>query len=408
MFQIYSWPNVILHLDGDAFFASVMQAVYPSLKNKPVITGRERGIATAISYQAKRLGITRGMKIWEIKKRFPACIIVDSDYETYNLFSKKIFDILRQFTPLVEEYSVDEGFADIKGLRRPLNMGYQEIGKAIKDKIESSLGITVSVGISLTKSLAKLASDLKKPSGLVVVDGLSIEKLLEKIPLRKIWGVGPSTTAYLEKLGLKTAFDFAKKDEEFVRKNLSKPFWEIWKELRGEMVYQLNYSQKDRYESIIRSQTFSPASSNKDFLWSRLLNHIEEAFSKARTLNYRIGKISLFLKSQSFRYFQQEVKFLEKVAYPILIRDELRRGFEKIYNEKILYRTTGCAIYDFSEKGMVQQTLFNNSQYPEEKVKKIYSLLEEKKVDFGTRLFDKKKQVADDKPKLFKIPLISI
>jgi len=408
MFQVYSWPNVVLHLDGDAFFASVMQAVYPSLKNRPVVTGRERGIATAISYQAKKLGITRGMRVWEIKKRFPTCVVVDSDYEIYSLFSKKMFDILRLFTPLVEEYSVDEAFADIKGLRRPLNMNYQEIGKAIKDKVESSLGLTVSVGISLTKSLAKLASDLEKPSGLVVIDGLAIEELLKKIPLIKIWGIGTNTSAYLEKLGLKTALDFAKKDEEFVRKNLTKPFWEIWKELRGEMIYQLNYSPKNSFRSIVRSQTFAPATNDKDFLWARLLSHVEEAFTKARSLDYQVGRMSIFLKTQTFRYFHKEIRLPEQISYPLLIRNQLKKTFEEIYQSGYLYRTTGCSIYNFSDKKVSQISLFDQGSYKEEKIKKIYPLLEEKKVDFGTKLFDKKSFSAEKKPKLFKIPVISI
>jgi DNA polymerase-4/DNA polymerase V len=151
---VFDWHNAILHLDADAFFASVMQVVYPRLKGKPVVVGKERGIATACSYEAKKLGVKRGLRINEIKKIFPQVVIVDSDYEIYALFSQKIFSILRRFTPLVEEYSVDEGFADIKGLRRPLNMSYQEIGAAIKNEIETSLGLTVSVGISLTKFLA--------------------------------------------------------------------------------------------------------------------------------------------------------------------------------------------------------------------------------------------------------------
>ena len=99
MFQLRSWPNVILHIDGDAFFASVMQAVRPSLKGKPVVTGQERGIATAISYEARKYGITRAMRMSEIKKICPQCIIVDSDYELYDLFAKKMFAIVRSFTP---------------------------------------------------------------------------------------------------------------------------------------------------------------------------------------------------------------------------------------------------------------------------------------------------------------------
>jgi len=408
MFQVYPWPNVILHLDGDAFFASVMQAVYPALKNKPVVTGQERGIATAISYQARKLGITRGMRIWEIKKRFPTCVVTDSDYEIYGLFSKKMFDILRTFTPFVEEYSIDEGFADIKGMRRPLNMSYLEIGQAVKDKVESSLGITVSVGISLTKSLAKLASDLEKPSGLVIIDGTSIEKLLAKIPLRKIWGIGANTGAYLEKLGLKTALEFAQKDEESIRKNLTKPFWEIWKELHGEMVYLLDLEPKNTYRSIVRSQTFTPPTNDKDLLYARLLAHVEEAFAKARSLDYQVSRMSILLKTQNFHYLSKEIRFLEPVGYPILVRDQLKKAFEEIYQKKYLYRTTGCTIYNLSDKKTSQPGLFDLGCYKEEKIKKIYSLLEQKKINFGSKLFDKQAIASDKKPKAFKIPVISI
>ena len=129
MLQIRPWPETILHIDGDAFFASVTQAVNPQLKNKPVVTGKERGIATAISYEAKKYGVHRGMRYGEIKKVCPNCIFIDSDYELYALFSHRMFEIIRQFSFVVEEYSIDEGFVDLKGLRKPLNMSYEEIGK---------------------------------------------------------------------------------------------------------------------------------------------------------------------------------------------------------------------------------------------------------------------------------------
>jgi len=294
MFQIRSWPNVILHLDGDAFFASVIQAVNPRLKGKPVVTGQERGIATAISYEARKYGITRAMRIPEIKKICPQCIIVDSDYELYDLFAKKMFSILRSFTPYIEEYSIDEGFADIKGLRRPLHMSYHEIGKTVKNKIESSLGISVSVGISLTKSLAKLASSFHKPSGFKLVDGPSIESLLDKTPIQNIWGIGYNTTAYLQKLGIQTALQFALQPEEFITNHLTKPFFEIWRELRGNKVYELNTNEKKSYQSITRSQTFHPPTNDIDILWARLFHHIEDAFYTARNCQYEVKGLVIF------------------------------------------------------------------------------------------------------------------
>jgi DNA polymerase-4/DNA polymerase V len=108
---IRSWPRAILHLDADAFFASCEQAIHPELRGRPVITGKERGIVAAASYEAKAKGVKRGMRLFEAKKVCPGVITVPSDYETYSLFSVRMFEILRRFSPDVEEYSIDEAFA---------------------------------------------------------------------------------------------------------------------------------------------------------------------------------------------------------------------------------------------------------------------------------------------------------
>ena len=214
--MIISWPEVVLCLDGDAFFASVTQAVHPELKGKPVVTGYERGIATAVSYEARALGVKRGDRCWEIAKKYPTVVITHSDYRIYHLFSEKMFSVMRKYSPCVEVYSVDEGFCDLKGMRRPLHMSYEQIAKAIKDEIEKSLGITVSIGVSVTKSLAKLAVNKNKPSGLTIVPGKEIDQLLKEVPVNKIWGIGGATTAFLGKLNINTAYEFAKKPESTI------------------------------------------------------------------------------------------------------------------------------------------------------------------------------------------------
>jgi len=405
MFQIRSWPNVILHLDGDAFFASVIQAVNPRLKGKPVITGQERGIATAISYEARKYGITRAMRISEIKKICPQCIIVNSDYELYDLFAKKMFTILRSFTPYVEEYSIDEGFADLKGLQKPLHMNYEEIGRAIKEKVESSLGITVSVGVSLTKSLAKLASSFYKPSGFKVVNGPSIESLLDKTPIQDVWGIGHNTTAYLQKLGIHTALQFALQPEEFVTSRLTKPFFEIWRELRGNKVYELNMNEKRSYQSITRSQTFHPLTNDADILWARLFHHIEDAFYTARNCQYQVKNLVIFLKTQEFKYHVSEIKLQEPVAYPFLVREIVRKTFEKLYQKNLLYRSTGCTLTHLQEHTTVQPSLFSQNTKLQDKVKKIYPLYETKKVDFGSMFFDKSSVVREKKK--MSLPMLS-
>ena len=116
--SISSFPSPIIHLDCDAFFTSVEQALHPELKGKPVVTGKERGIVACASYEAKALGVKRPMRLWEAQKLLPQLICLPSDYETYSLISKRMFEIIRRFTPTVEEYSIDEAFAELSGLRR--------------------------------------------------------------------------------------------------------------------------------------------------------------------------------------------------------------------------------------------------------------------------------------------------
>src|SRR5512143_4206979 len=147
---IRSWPRAILHVDADAFFASCEQALHPELQGRSVITGKERGIVAAASYEAKARGVKRGMRLFEVKKVCPDAIILPSDYETYSLFSVRMFEILRRFSPDVEEYSIDEAFVDLTGLRRSFHGPYEVIAEKMRTAIETELGITVSAGVSLS------------------------------------------------------------------------------------------------------------------------------------------------------------------------------------------------------------------------------------------------------------------
>ena len=171
LLTIHSLPNPIVHMDADAFFTSVEQALKPELKGRPVITGKERGIVACASYEAKRRGVQRPMRLFEAKKICRDLICLPSDYETYSIYSKRMFSIMKRFTPVVEEYSIDEAFAELSGLRRVYRKNYSEIARMMKEAIERELGLTVSVGLSLSKTLAKLASKEKKPNGFFVVKG---------------------------------------------------------------------------------------------------------------------------------------------------------------------------------------------------------------------------------------------
>jgi DNA polymerase-4/DNA polymerase V len=409
--MVQHWPQAILHVDCDAFFASVIQAMYPQLKGKPIATGAERGVAIAVSYEAKRLGVKRCMPSWEIKKICPECVIVSSDYKLYHIFSKRMFDILRTFTPVVEEYSIDEGFVDITHLPRFYKTDYYGIGKIIKEKIEAALGITVSVGISTSKSLAKIASNYDKPSGLIVIGPNDIYSYLRKLPVQDVWGIGHRIAARLQVLGIATAYEYVTRTEAFIKKHLSKPYIEIWRELHGQMIYKIDPEPHTDYKSMSKIQTFSPPTNDYNLLWARLIDRVEEAFEKARKYNYNVGTVVLFLKTQQFTYQATELKFSEKAHYPFLIRRQLKEGFEKIYKPGIVYRATGCVLNNFEEADTHQASLFDTTAALEKKMQKIYPLYESGQVHFGTSLFQKvdfERAHARKLERKLRIPLLSL
>ncbi len=356
--MIGSWPQAILHIDADAFFASCEQAVHPEYRGRPVITGKERGIVAAASYEAKAKGISRGTPLWEVLKICPDAIIVPSDYETYSLFSKRMFEIMRRFTNLVEEYSIDEAFIDITGLRRPLRGSYQDIACRIKETIERELGITVSVGLSLSKVLAKIGSKHRKPAGLTPISGRDILLFLRGLDVEKVWGIGPRTAAYCRQLGMRTAFDFASKPGDWIAEKFTKPHQEIWEELNGRQAYPVTTEEKSSYHTISKTRTFTPPSVDKEYVFAQLLKNMENACIKARRHRLLAKGAVFYLKTQEFRHEAVEAAFSRVTAYPLDVIDIVRSSFEEMYRPRTSYRATGVVLLGLAPEGNAQLSLF--------------------------------------------------
>ena len=245
---LQSFPRAIVHIDGDAFFASCEQSRRPTLQGRPVVTGKERGIAASMSYEAKARGVTRGMRLSEIRKLCPEAVILPSDYETYSLLSQRLFAIVRRYTPDVEEYSIDECFCDLTGLRRPLRMSYEGIAERIKHDLDTELGFTFSVGLSPTKVVAKIASEVEKTlwadghllAGACIASwpscwwrrcGVSAGKP------RRCW----RSTASARRWNL------PRRPEDWVTKRFTKPVVAIWQELNGNPILPVETQPKDTY-----------------------------------------------------------------------------------------------------------------------------------------------------------------
>lgn len=373
---LFDFPKAILHIDGDSFFASCEVAKNPKLRGKVVITGLERGIVSSMSYEAKRMGITRAMRLFEVRKICPEAVILPSDYETYSLFSVRMYDIVRRYTPEVEEYSIDECFADLTGLRRPLNMSYEEMAERIKKELDNELGITFSIGLAPTKVLAKIGSKFKKPSGLTVIKGRDVHLFLKETPVGKVWGIGPQTSSYMNKLGIRTALDFAQKNKDWVMEKFTKPHFETWRELRGESVFGLSVGKKNDYKSISKTKTFTPPSGDREFVFSQLSKNVENACIKLRRHKLSAKRIFFFIKTQTYRYRGAEIRLSDATVSPNEILDAIGNYFGGVYQPETLFRSTGVILSDLETIKDRQLDLFGKVAVLE-KFSKIFSSMDE-------------------------------
>jgi DNA polymerase-4/DNA polymerase V len=293
-----------------------------------------------------------------------------------------MFAIIRRFTPDVEEYSIDEAFADLTGLRRNFHGPYSMIARKMQETVEKELGITVSIGVSLSKVLAKVGSKHKKPRGITMMPGREIHHYLGKLPIESVWGIGPNTAAFLRKFGINTAFDFARKDETFVAKHLSKPYHEVWHELNGRSVYPVMTESKSSYQSISKTRTFTPPSKDEPFVLAQLSKNLENACIKARRYNLAATRLIVFLRKQDFTDSGAELKLTCPTAHPSALFNLLREGFDHIFRSNTLYRQTGVVLAGLIAEASVQYTLFDDTAQIE-KMSKVYDAVDILSEKFG-------------------------
>lgn len=348
-------PRTMLHVDGDGFFAGCEIAKDPSLEGRPVVVGRERGMAIAMNYIAKRMGVTRGMHMRDVLRICPAAVVLDADHASYELFSHRMNNIIERYTPLVDRYSIDESFADISHVEG----NKHQIGLSLKSDLKRELGMTFSVGIAPTKVLAKLASNFQKPDGLTVVPAERIPQFLEHTPIEKIWGIGPHTGAHLHALGILSAWEFIQKPEDWVVRNTTKPYQEIWHELRGESVLPLATRKPGPQQSFMRTRTFSPPSGDKRFLFAELSHHTEVLCARLRSDMLAARRVSFFIKTQAMHYISNEVALSRGTNIPEEILSAVMQSFSELRREGVLYRAVGITLFGLVPEHATERDLFD-------------------------------------------------
>lgn len=377
--------KTILHMDGDAFFVGVEVAKDPSLRGKPVVTGEERGIVSALSYEAKALGVVRGMPIFKVKKQFPQVIVLPGDYKSYAKYSSMMFDIVRRYADDVEEYSIDECFAELTGLEKPLKMTYRAIAERIKREVNEELDLSVTIGVAPTKVLAKVASKWVKPNGLTVITLNDLDTYLSTTMIETIWGIGPRTAVSLQKRGISTAKDFFDKDYSWVKENYAKPYEVIWNELHGISTMEINAEKKTLYSSIQKTRTFHPSTNNTTFLLSQLSKNLEDACAKARYYSLTPKKLSIFLKDSDFEITACTITLIPPTNTPEVLLSLIEKSFSALYKRGALYRATGVTLIDLALEVSQQDDLFGSSDRAH-KFEAIHKQLDSLEAKHGKKL----------------------
>lgn len=297
-----------MHLDMNAFFASVEQRCNPELRGCPiaVVGSAHRTVVTTASYEARKFGVKTGMNRYEAKKACPSLIFVIGDNRKYIDTSTRILDILKDYSPKVEANSIDEAFVDLTGCASLFGSA-EGVAGSIKERIRASLGLTCSIGIAPNKLLAKLASDMKKPDGLVVIKEGDVEAALRDLPAGELCGIGPRLTAHLASLGVRTCGELG----GFPASVLRERFGIIGERLKlmGRGIDEspvVPIGEEEEAKSVGHSTTLPKDVSDKEEIKRYLLKLSEMVGNRARGHKLKGAKVCLTLRYPDFYTFSRQ------------------------------------------------------------------------------------------------------
>lgn len=374
----------ILHIDGDAFFANCERASNPALEDKPVVVGKERGVATAPCYKAKAAGIERGTLIDEVNDICPEAVTLEGNYSRYKLYSQKMYDVFNEYTDIVEEYSIDESFIGVTGI--PTYDSYLDLAKTIQREVKQRVGVPVSVGVAPSKTLAKIASDWNKPRGICHIKQKQINDYLEDFPLDELWGIAKNRRAKLEKYGIYTALELKNSRRIKIAENFDINMLRMYQELNGKYVIPLEEGNIAKHKSKGSSKTFSPPTKDKSKLFSYLSRNVEKACKRLRKFNLISKEMSIFIKRNDYEggytRYKKSLELDLASAHPNYIVPRIKDTFNKIYRPYKEYRASGCYFYNLRQATPTQLGLLDN-YLEQQKKSRVYEAVDEIEEKFG-------------------------
>lgn len=387
-------------VDCDSFFVSCEQKRNTNLKGQPVcVLSNNDGCVISRSKEAKKMGIKMGEPFFMAKKDHPKAIYITADHEYYKEVSNHIMSILKNFSPFVQIYSIDEAFIDLTGLTRLYKRNYYKLAKHLRSKILEEVDIPVSIGVSSTKTLSKLASDKAKniSDGIYLIGKQKIKKELRHTNIEEIWGIGRRLTKNLKRHGVLTAEELVEKTDKWLDSKIGIHGIEMRHELLGEMVSTVTNEVKAP-KSIQNTRAFGMFTNDFNFIKNELNKHIHTSCRKLRKYETKCLQIGVMLRTKDFRVFYTKQDLITPTDFELEISNLAINLLKEIYNPNILYRSTGVILDKIGEQGTEQLSLYSDNTI-ETKKKNLAKCFDKLESKFGKNIVQTGFTIRNNNPK---------
>jgi len=373
--------RAILLADMNSFFASVHQVLDPGLRGKPVaITGdpeQRHGIVLSASYEAKDYGVKTGMVLREARQFCPHCIFIKSQHQVYVNFSNRIVGIMRDYTPLVEPFSIDEAFLDVTGSQKLFGPPI-DIARQLKLRIRQEVGLTCSVGVAPNKLLAKMASDLHKPDGLTVIDRQDVAAVLWPLPVRELFGVGPRYEQHLRRLNIFTIGDLARYPVDVLKRRFGAIGEDMWLSANGIDDSPVDADSSNRAKSIGHQFTL-PSDCEGESLKSVILELADLVAYRVRNGGYVGRTVVLYLKDPGFKWVSRTQMLPEFTDLAADIARTALNLLSEHWHPNWPVRMVGVSLANLVKRRIEQMDLFGDK----EKQRKVELACDQVRKRFG-------------------------
>ena len=382
--------RVIGLVDCNNFFVSCERLLKPELIGKPVcVLSNNDGCVVSRSNEAKRMGIEMGAPYFMIKTHYKKAVFLSGNLPFYCEISARVMDKLKDFTPDIEVYSIDEAFLDLTGLRKTFNCSYDELIEKIVTDIKNEIGIDVSIGLSYSKVLAKLACDKSKklqincpettPKQRIYKIGYrEIPVILKQTLISDVWGVGKNTTALLKKYLIQTAYDFTSQNDFWIKSKMGKIGLDLKQELLGNPISPVK-SVFEAPKIVSRSESFKEFQTDINCITEQLCRHIHKVAKKLRSLELNSSCISVMLRTKDFQVYDIKINLISPTNSEFTFIEQSKIMLNKMFQKDVVYRSVGfCAMKLVSNREQQISIFDNESSTKRESLGKVWDKLEDK------------------------------